>query len=299
MIWKDALMVKWIQDSWAVEKSQKRYSLRTLAPTRISEEVGKFLRDGHLMLCECVSVKPDVPAFYSMAVHNNLFLISRRNLLPPSNMLKFASLIGFGASFIVETKEAAILLRQIQREQLVCLETFFAMENTSLGEIFCPNSGLEFFLLGTLSRAGVVGGEASGFNFLDRSRPPWSMDSITLEIQYLRFVFLGINLGITSMWLSRRSENLATSFTTFWMLVVMSFAPSSPSSIKLLLTEFVESLPTEPRLDAAYLKTYAAIVGRSRTHWHASGWNLGAWSSWLKPDKAMVLGCQAEYQRVL
>jgi hypothetical protein len=45
-----------------------------------------------------------------MAVRKNFFLISGRNLLPPSNMLEFASLIGFGASLIVETKEGAILL---------------------------------------------------------------------------------------------------------------------------------------------------------------------------------------------
>jgi hypothetical protein len=82
-----------------------------------------------------------------MAVRENFLLISRRDLLPPSNMLEFASLIGFGASLIVETKEAAILLRQIQREQLICLETVLALEETSLGEIFCPNSGLEFLPL--------------------------------------------------------------------------------------------------------------------------------------------------------
>jgi hypothetical protein len=69
------------------------------------------------MLHECVGVEPDFLAFSSMAVRKNFLLISRRDLLPPSNMLEFASLIGFGASLIMETKEGAILLRQIQREQ--------------------------------------------------------------------------------------------------------------------------------------------------------------------------------------
>ena len=59
------------------------------------------------MLHECVGVKPDFPAFSSMAVRKNFLLISRRDFLPPSNMLEFASLIGFGASLIVETKEGA------------------------------------------------------------------------------------------------------------------------------------------------------------------------------------------------
>ncbi len=58
------------------------------------------------MLHECVGVEPDFPAFSSMAVRKNLLLISGRDLLPPSNI----SLIGFGASLIVETKEGAILL---------------------------------------------------------------------------------------------------------------------------------------------------------------------------------------------
>jgi len=40
-------------------------------------------------------------------------LIFGKNLLPPSNMLEFASLMGLGAFLIVEIKEAATLLRQI------------------------------------------------------------------------------------------------------------------------------------------------------------------------------------------
>jgi hypothetical protein len=62
------------------------------------------------MLCECFGVKPDFLSISGMAVRENFLLISRGDLLPPSNMLKFTSLIGLGASLIVETKEAAILL---------------------------------------------------------------------------------------------------------------------------------------------------------------------------------------------
>jgi hypothetical protein len=89
--------------------------LRTLAAARISEEVGIFLGDGHIMLRECFRVKPSLIPFSGMEVHENFLLIFGRDLLPPSNMLKIASLIGLGAFLIMETKESAILFRQIQR----------------------------------------------------------------------------------------------------------------------------------------------------------------------------------------
>ena len=83
--------------------------LRTLAAARISKEVGVFLGDGHIMLRESFGVKPGLLSFPSMEVLENFLLISRRELLPPSNVLKIASLIGLGASFIVEAKESTIL----------------------------------------------------------------------------------------------------------------------------------------------------------------------------------------------
>jgi hypothetical protein len=62
------------------------------------------------MLCENLGVKPGLLSFSGMEVRENFLLISGRDLLPPSNMLKIASLIGLEASFIVEEKEGTILL---------------------------------------------------------------------------------------------------------------------------------------------------------------------------------------------
>ncbi len=61
--------------------------LRTLAAARISEEVGIFLGDGHIMLRECFCVKPSLIPFSGMEVHENFLLIFGRDLLPPSNFL--------------------------------------------------------------------------------------------------------------------------------------------------------------------------------------------------------------------
>ena len=84
--------------------------LCTLAAARISEEVGIFLGDGYIMLRECFRVKPGLLPFPSIEVHKNFLLIFGRELLPPFNVLKIASLIGLGAFLILETKEGAILL---------------------------------------------------------------------------------------------------------------------------------------------------------------------------------------------
>jgi hypothetical protein len=73
--------------------------LCTLAAARISKEVGIFLGDGHIMLRESFGVKPGLLSFPSMEVLENFLLISGSELLPPSNVLKIASLIGLGASF--------------------------------------------------------------------------------------------------------------------------------------------------------------------------------------------------------
>ena len=62
------------------------------------------------MLRECFRVKPGLLPFPGMEVRENFLLIFGRELLPPSNVLKIASLIGLGAFLIVETKEGAILL---------------------------------------------------------------------------------------------------------------------------------------------------------------------------------------------
>ncbi len=62
------------------------------------------------MLRECFRVKPGLLSFPGMEVLENFLLISGRELLPPSNVLKIASLIGLRAFLIVETKEGAILL---------------------------------------------------------------------------------------------------------------------------------------------------------------------------------------------
>ena len=74
----------------------------------------------------------------------DFFLIFGKNLLPPSNMLKFASLMGLRAFLIVEIKEAATLLRQIWMEQFGGGNPVLAMEEASVGGIFCPNSRLKF-----------------------------------------------------------------------------------------------------------------------------------------------------------
>ena len=56
------------------------------------------------MLYECVGIESDFLSFSSMAVHKNFLLILKRHLLPPSNVVKFTSLMGLGSFLIVETK---------------------------------------------------------------------------------------------------------------------------------------------------------------------------------------------------
>ena len=62
------------------------------------------------MLRESFGVKPGLLSFSGMEVRENFLLISGRDFLPPSNMLKVASLIGLGAFFIVEEEDGTILL---------------------------------------------------------------------------------------------------------------------------------------------------------------------------------------------
>ena len=94
------------------------------------------------MLHECVGIEPDFLSLSSMAVRKNFLLILKRHLLPPSNAVKFTSLMGLGAFLVMETKEAAILLGQIRMKNFGGGTPFLAMEETSLSEILCPNSRL-------------------------------------------------------------------------------------------------------------------------------------------------------------
>ena len=94
------------------------------------------------MLHERIGIKPDFLSFSSMAVRESFLLILKRHLLPPSNMIKFTSLMGLGTFLVVETKEAAVLLGQIRRKHFGGGTPILAMEETSLSDIFRPNSRL-------------------------------------------------------------------------------------------------------------------------------------------------------------
>jgi len=57
------------------------------------------------MLCKKFGVKPGLLSFPGMEVLKNFLLSSGRELLPPSNVLKIASLIGLGASLLWKQKK--------------------------------------------------------------------------------------------------------------------------------------------------------------------------------------------------
>ncbi len=70
------------------------------------------------VLCECVGIKPNLFPLSRMAVLENFELIVGGNLVPFSDMIKIAGLIGLGAFLVMETKERAVLLLKIAGKQL-------------------------------------------------------------------------------------------------------------------------------------------------------------------------------------
>jgi hypothetical protein len=109
-----------------------------------------------------------------MAVLENFELIVGGNLIPFSDMIKIAGLIGLGAFLIMETKEKAVLLLKIAGKQFQNWRSFLAAKKTSLGKVFTFSSWLDFWIFCFLllrSQAGVPGGEASDLAF-NAATPP-------------------------------------------------------------------------------------------------------------------------------
>ena len=106
-----------------------------------------------------------------MAVLNNFELIVGGNLVPFSDMIKIAGLIGLGAFLVMETKERAVLLLEIAGKQFQNWRSFLAAKKTSLGKVFVFSDLLDFCFLLLHSLAGVPGGEASDLAF-NAATPP-------------------------------------------------------------------------------------------------------------------------------
>ncbi len=82
-----------------------------------------------------------------MAVLKNFELIIGGNLVPFSDMIKIAGLIGLGAFLVMETKERAVLLLEIAGKQFQNWHSFLAAKKASLGKVFAFSGWLDFLLL--------------------------------------------------------------------------------------------------------------------------------------------------------
>ena len=110
-----------------------------------------------------------------------------------------------------------------------------------------PGAVLILCFLPVRSRAGLPGGEASGFTLevlgtvLDTLTIVAACKSLGYES---RGVKLGTELGTEPpmMWFLMFEQNLAVNLTIFTIRVMVSLDPSSPCWIKLLFTELVEKL---------------------------------------------------------
>jgi hypothetical protein len=92
-----------------------------------------------------------------MAVLENFELIVGRNLVPFSDMIKIAGLIGLGAFLVMETKERAVLLLKIAGKQFQNWHSFLAVKKTSLGKVFGFSGWLDFLLLAVAFTSGSAG----------------------------------------------------------------------------------------------------------------------------------------------
>jgi hypothetical protein len=84
--------------------------LRTFRATRISKEIDELLMNGDVVLGKDICVKPNLLSFAGMTVLKNLHLIPRWNPVPPTDMLKLASLVRLGTLLVMEAKETAVFL---------------------------------------------------------------------------------------------------------------------------------------------------------------------------------------------
>jgi len=80
------------------------------------------------MLCESLSIQPNFFSFSRMAVLEDLRIISGRDLVPLSDVLKIASLIRLGAFFVVKRKERAQLLLKVIGKQFSDWSSLLATE---------------------------------------------------------------------------------------------------------------------------------------------------------------------------
>ena len=77
------------------------------------------------MLSESVLVEPDLSTA-GMAMLENFGLVFDENLIPFANMFEITRLLWLGAFFVVGTEQGAILLGEIQGEQISNWGTFLA-----------------------------------------------------------------------------------------------------------------------------------------------------------------------------
>ena len=75
---------------------------------RISEEIGELLGNGNVVLCKDICIKSHLLPFADMAVLENLYLILRRNPVPPADMFEIAGLMRLGALLVMKAKETAV-----------------------------------------------------------------------------------------------------------------------------------------------------------------------------------------------
>jgi hypothetical protein len=123
------------------------------------------------VLSECVGIEPNLLPLTRMAVLENFELIVGGNLIPFSNMIKIAGLIGLGAFLVMKTKERAALLLEIAGKQIRNRRSFLAAKKTSLGKVFAFSGWFIFCFLPLHLQAGVLGGKASDLAF-NAATPP-------------------------------------------------------------------------------------------------------------------------------
>jgi hypothetical protein len=199
------------------------------------------------MLRKGICIKPNLFALSRMAVLEDFDLIGCRNRFPLSNMLILANLSGLGAFLAMETKERTKFLFEVCRKQFREWCRFLAIKRPAFEKSCDPGAVLILCFLPVSSRAGVPGGEASGFTFEVPGTVLGTL-MIVAACKSLGFESRGVKLGTESgtepsmMWFSMFEKNLAVNLTIFTIRVMVSLDPSSPYSIKLLFTKLVEKL---------------------------------------------------------
>ncbi len=95
--------------------------------------------------------------FGNLTVLKNFELIFGGNLVPFSDMIKIAGLIGLGAFLVMKTKERAVLLLEIAGKQIQNWRSFLAAKKTSLGKVFAFSGWLDFLLFAIAFASGSAG----------------------------------------------------------------------------------------------------------------------------------------------